>query len=418
MNGAFSISALTERPHPYFPFLHPQFQLLFKSSSTTANRSIARTDHMQAYTLVHDYVNNREVARCTELYNGVKDRLEAHAAACLGAASVSIETGADSFEHYKESFGHCILASKKLNGIFGYLNRFWVVRCREEGRGDVVEFKFLYIRALRDAIFRHEVPLDANVVRAALEAWPDSASLGYVSALETTPLLPFLSATLNDAVFVHMDWLRQLASTQCTTAAQRRNSSTLCFQVMRAALNEPPALAGDVGGGGDGGGDGDGGDGGGETGAAAAAAGLVAMPTNGNAIYQAMLEEAGKVEHDVIHCTEHNLPEKWGTLNFSAVFSFREMALYLQHSRSACGARSHLGQLHFEHWSVQTHAWCTPSAKLGVLTVLLVGDACVERELFDESLPPELWTHILTFIPRYVMRCGASLRDAMRCFST
>lgn len=369
---------------------------------------------MQAYTLVHDYVTARgyslnsrhdggEMASCTELYNGVKDRLEAHAAACLGVASVSIETGADSFEHYKESFGHCILASKKLNGIFGYLNRFWVVRCQEKWRrGVVVEFKFLYIRALRDAIFRQEVPLDANVVRAALEAWPDSTSLGYASALETTPLLPFLSATLNDPVFVHMDWLRQLASTSCTTAAQRRNSSTLCFQVMRGALNEPPALAGDVGGGGGGGGDG--GDGDGETGSAAAAAGLVAMPTHGNAIYQAMREEEG----DVTYCTEHNLPEKWGTLNFSAVFSFREMALYLQHSRSACGARSHLGQLHFEHWSVQTHAWCTPSAKLGVLTVLLVGDACVERELFDESLPSELWTHILTFIPRYVLQCGAA----------
>lgn len=359
---------------------------------------------MQAYTLVHDYVvEKRTGERCTELYNGVKDRLEAHATACLGAASVSIETGADSFEHYTKSFHHCILASKKLNGIFGYLNRFWVIRCQEEGRKGVAEFKFLYVRALRDAILRLEVPLDANLVRAALEAWPDSASLGYASALETTPLLPFLSATLNDAAFVHMDWLRQLASTRCATAAQRRNSSTLCFQVMRAALNEPPVLAGD--GGGDGG---DGGDGGGETGAAAAAAGLVAVPTNGNAIYQAMLEEAGKVENDVIYCTEYNLPEKWGTLNFSAVFSFREMALYLQHSRSACGTRRHLGQLHFEHWSVQTHAWCTPSAKLGVLTVLLVGDACVERELFDESLPPELWTHILTFLPRYVMRCGAS----------
>ena len=68
----------------------------------------------------------------------------------------------------------------------------------------------------------------------------------------------------------------------------------------------------------------------------------------------------------------------------------------------------HLGLMHFRDWTSVSHAWCTPSAKLTALTVLLVG--CSFKRLDSEwklpRLPMDCWYRILNMIPRHELRMG------------
>ena len=68
--------------------------------------------------------------------------------------------------------------------------------------------------------------------------------------------------------------------------------------------------------------------------------------------------------------------------------------------------KSNLGPLHFRYYSPMSHAWCTPSAKHAVITVLLAGEASAQRGLVA-FLPPEIWACILEMIPRHELRVGA-----------
>jgi len=59
---------------------------------------------------------------------------------------------------------------------------------------------------------------------------------------------------------------------------------------------------------------------------------------------------------------------------------------------------------HFRDWTTVSHAWCTPSAQLTVLTVLLVGET-YKRGLLPR-LPMDAWYWILNMIPRHELRLG------------
>ena len=61
--------------------------------------------------------------------------------------------------------------------------------------------------------------------------------------------------------------------------------------------------------------------------------------------------------------------------------------------------------MHFRDWTTITHAWCTPSAKLTAITVLLVGET-YKRGLLPR-LPMDCWYRILNCIPRYQLRQSA-----------
>ena len=70
----------------------------------------------------------------------------------------------------------------------------------------------------------------------------------------------------------------------------------------------------------------------------------------------------------------------------------------------------HLGKEHLRDWTTVSHAWCTPSAKLTALTVLLVGET-YKRGLLPR-LPMDCWYMILNKIPRYELRRGGCCKHA------
>lgn len=67
-------------------------------------------------------------------------------------------------------------------------------------------------------------------------------------------------------------------------------------------------------------------------------------------------------------------------------------------------ASPHLSMMHLRDWTTVSHAWCTPSAKLTALTVLLVGET-YKRQLLPR-LPMDCWYKILNMIPRHELRLG------------
>ena len=60
--------------------------------------------------------------------------------------------------------------------------------------------------------------------------------------------------------------------------------------------------------------------------------------------------------------------------------------------------------MHFRDWTTVSHAWCTPSAKLVALTVLMIGET-YKRGLLPR-LPMDCWYFILKRIPRHELRQG------------
>merc|ERR1719272_2710371 len=62
------------------------------------------------------------------------------------------------------------------------------------------------------------------------------------------------------------------------------------------------------------------------------------------------------------------------------------------------------GFYHFRDWTTVSHAWCTPSAKLAALTVLMVGET-YKRGL-QPRLPMDCWYKILNMVPRHQLRQG------------
>ena len=88
--------------------------------------------------------------------------------------------------------------------------------------------------------------------------------------------------------------------------------------------------------------------------------------------------------------------------NFHLLASLREIAAYKK--------RTHLSLMHFRDWTTVSHAWCTPSAKLVAVTVLLVGDT-FKRGLLPR-LPMDCWYRILNCIPRHELRLGDCEPDA------
>ena len=87
---------------------------------------------------------------------------------------------------------------------------------------------------------------------------------------------------------------------------------------------------------------------------------------------------------------------------YHLVASFREIAAYKR--------RTHLSLEHFRDWTTVSHAWCTPSAKLVALTVLMVGDT-YKRGLLPR-MPMDCWHRILNCIPRHELRQGGCEPEA------
>lgn len=82
--------------------------------------------------------------------------------------------------------------------------------------------------------------------------------------------------------------------------------------------------------------------------------------------------------------------------NHHLITSFREIALFKKHTQ--------LSVMHFRDWTTVSHAWCSPSAKLVALTVLMVGET-YKRGLLPR-LPMDCWYRILNCIPRHELRQG------------
>ena len=90
------------------------------------------------------------------------------------------------------------------------------------------------------------------------------------------------------------------------------------------------------------------------------------------------------------------------------IASFREIAAYKKRTR--------LSVEHFRDWTTVSHAWCTPSAKLVALTVLMVGET-YKRGLLPR-LPMDCWYRILNCIPRHELRQGGCEPEAEQVAQT
>merc|ERR1712166_1555484 len=85
-----------------------------------------------------------------------------------------------------------------------------------------------------------------------------------------------------------------------------------------------------------------------------------------------------------------------GASNHHLIATLREIALFKKHT--------HLSWMHFRDWTTVSHAWCTLSAKLVAVTVLLVGET-YKRGLLPR-LPMDCWYRILNKLPRHELRLG------------
>lgn len=84
------------------------------------------------------------------------------------------------------------------------------------------------------------------------------------------------------------------------------------------------------------------------------------------------------------------------TPNNHLIATLREITLFKKHA--------HLSWMHFRDWTTISHAWCTPSAKLVAVTVLMVGET-YKRGLLPR-LPMDCWYRILNKLPRHELRLG------------
>ena len=148
--------------------------------------------------------------------------------------------------------------------------------------------------------------------------------------------------------------LHMLAVATCSSAAERRCTNTVCFTLVE--LGAP----------------------------------LVETDTNG---------------HTPAECAAGGIPppshmrDREPEYNHHLIATFHEIALYKQRRHA------HLSVIpHFRDWSTVTHAWCTPSAKLTALTVLLAGET-YKRGLLPR-LPMDCWYRVLGMIPRHELRQG------------
>ena len=73
--------------------------------------------------------------------------------------------------------------------------------------------------------------------------------------------------------------------------------------------------------------------------------------------------------------------------SFNEIVQFQLMKTRLNKSEHLC------------YWTTVSHKWCTPSAKLTALTVLLAGET-YKRGLLPR-LPMDCWYRILNMLPRY-----------------
>ena len=231
------------------------------------------------------------------------------------------------------------------------------------------------------------------VAMALMEAWPDAAkeknNIGY------TPLHLAAQCHASDAVvralvasfqgalkevdeIVHPlsskgvrvtcskgdTVLHTLAAARCNSVAEARNSNIICFTLVekRASLTA----------------------------------------TNARGQTPAEASRADTVPHRYYGYMVDRKP------NPHLIASFREIAAYKKHT--------HLSVMHFRDWTTVSHAWCTPSAKLVALTVLMVGESYKRRLL--PRLPMDCWYFILKFIPRHELRQGGCEPEAEQAART
>ena len=72
--------------------------------------------------------------------------------------------------------------------------------------------------------------------------------------------------------------------------------------------------------------------------------------------------------------------------------------------RHCDGMGTHLSVMHLRDWTTVSHAWCTPSAKLAALTVLMVGET--DKRGLLPRLPMDCWYRIMNCIPRHELGQG------------
>ena len=178
-------------------------------------------------------------------------------------------------------------------------------------------------------------------VRILLATFPDAVK----AATEVTKLVAWGPLTGGNTI------LHTLATAYCSTPAECRHTNMLCFTLVQK--------------------------------------GASTTTTNAKGQTPAELASKGMLER----CYHSS-----GPLNHHLIATLGEVAQFKRKKHH------HLSLMHFRDWTTVSHAWCTPSAQLVALTVLMVGDT-YKRGLLPR-LPMDCWYRILNCIPRHELRQG------------
>ena len=224
----------------------------------------------------------------------------------------------------------------------------------------------LAMHSVSDGTVQFLVATFPDAVEAMTKEFVHKTLLNAVANIRSDVVVQFLIATFPDAVKATTEVttdchdqptggdtvLHLLAAAKCSTTAECRHASTLCFLLV-------------------------------QRGAALAAI---------NAKGQTPAETASK------GMLENPQWDTSGPLNHHLIATLREVAQFKRKKHS------HLSLMHLRDWTTVSHAWSTPSAKFVALTVLLAGET-YKRGLLPR-LPMDCWYKILNCIPRHQLRLG------------
>jgi len=153
--------------------LDPGVKLVFEQRDAKLDGNVfSRAHHMSLYTAVHDFCTHSRGAQGPssisrggrgdstktgaslvgrELYDKLRAYLKEQ---CLNRlADGKSKTGDELLTYYTSTWSLYTFSAKVVNNLFAYLNRFWVVREREEGSKDVYEIRKMCLMVWRDELF-------------------------------------------------------------------------------------------------------------------------------------------------------------------------------------------------------------------------------------------------------------------------
>jgi len=151
--------------------LQPGIRTVFEQQTCKLDGVVfTKEKYMTLYTTVHDFCTHSRSASSgpvsrggnkseksgaslvgRELYEKLRVYLHEHCSSLLEEGKVKL--GEDLLTYYTSTWSLFTFSARVLNNLFAYLNRFWVVREKEEGAKDVYEIKKMSLVVWRDALF-------------------------------------------------------------------------------------------------------------------------------------------------------------------------------------------------------------------------------------------------------------------------